>query len=104
MKLMWYSYYKNPSLKELFISTFGLTLIFQNYLIPIIIIAVFIVAVLFGISLEEKTLFDILVAEYQLSILKPWLKENKLKNKLFFPLILSGIKSGGIDLERNTLF
>ncbi len=60
-----YQYIRHPAYLGLLISVFGVTVVFQNFLIPIIVIAMFLPAILLRITYEEAALCTKLGREYE---------------------------------------
>jgi protein-S-isoprenylcysteine O-methyltransferase Ste14 len=60
-----YRYIRHPAYLGLLISILGVTIVFQNFLIPVIVIAMLLPAILFRISYEEAALCKQLGREYE---------------------------------------
>ncbi|WP_319580761.1 isoprenylcysteine carboxylmethyltransferase family protein [uncultured Methanospirillum sp.] len=67
-----YQYIRHPAYLGSIITAFGVTLIFQNMLIPIIVVGVLIPAVLNRISYEEAALCDHLGPAYEEYMKETW--------------------------------
>jgi protein-S-isoprenylcysteine O-methyltransferase Ste14 len=63
---------RHPAYLGSIVSAVGVTLVFQNYLIPIIVVGILIPAVLIRISYEEAALCDHLVPAYKAYMKETW--------------------------------
>jgi len=67
-----YRYIRHPAYLGSIISAFGVTMVFQNYLIPIIVVGILMPAVMFRISHEEAALCDHLGPAYEEYMKETW--------------------------------
>lgn len=67
-----YRYIRHPTYLGSLISTAGITLIFQNYLIPVIILGALIPAVVIRIHYEETALCEHIGGDYQQYMRETW--------------------------------
>lgn len=72
VKTGFYRYIRHPAYLGSIISAFGVTVVFQNFLIPIIVVGLLIPAVLLRISYEEAALSDRLGPAYTEYMNETW--------------------------------
>ncbi len=67
-----YHYIRHPAYLGSIISAFGVTMVFQNYLIPLIVVGILMPAVMFRISHEEAALCEHLGPGYEEYMKETW--------------------------------